>query len=63
MKLFITVLAALAVAGLTVSAQSQRPAPAAAVIQQYCMTCHNDRMKAAGLVLDPAEASRAGKPA
>ena len=60
MKLVATTLAALAVAGLTVSAQSQRPAPAAAVIQQYCMTCHNDRLKAAGLVLDPAEASRAG---
>ncbi|HET9220542.1 MAG TPA: DUF1592 domain-containing protein [Terriglobia bacterium] len=60
MKLVVTAFAALAVAGLTVSAQSQRPAPAAAVIQQYCTTCHNDRLKAAGLVLDPAEVSRAG---
>jgi mono/diheme cytochrome c family protein len=27
---------------------------AAATLQQYCVTCHNERMKSAGLVIDPA---------
>jgi hypothetical protein len=27
----------------------------AAVLNQYCITCHNDRLKTAGLVLKPAE--------
>ena len=27
----------------------------AAVLNQYCVTCHNDRLKTAGLVLKPAE--------
>lgn len=46
-----------AILGLTLSAQSQKPAPSA-VLQQYCVTCHNDRLKTAGLVLDPAELTR-----
>src|SRR5579862_2721519 len=32
----------------------------AAVINQYCVTCHNARLKTAGLVLDPSELARAG---
>jgi hypothetical protein len=36
------------------------PEPDAAV-SRYCATCHNDRTKAAGLVLDPAQVSRAGE--
>ena len=48
----------LAAVGLTVYAQTQRPAPPSAMIQQYCVTCHNPRLKIAGLVLDPAELSR-----
>src|SRR4051812_2785714 len=30
------------------------PPAAAATIQTYCVTCHNDRLKTGGLVLDPA---------
>jgi hypothetical protein len=45
-------------AGLTLYAQTQKPAPPAAMIEQYCVTCHNARLKTAGLVLDPAELSR-----
>ena len=48
----------LALAGLTLYAQTQKPAPPAAMIEQYCVTCHNARLKTAGLVLDPAELSR-----
>src|SRR6186997_3071910 len=40
------------------------PAPAAtasaAVLKQYCATCHNDRVKAGGLVIDPAAAANVG---
>jgi mono/diheme cytochrome c family protein len=37
-------------------AQVTRPAaaPPAAVFTQYCVTCHNARLKTAGLVIDPA---------
>ncbi|HVQ15353.1 MAG TPA: DUF1592 domain-containing protein [Vicinamibacterales bacterium] len=40
----------------TVVAQAQ-PAPvtaSAAVLKQYCVTCHNERLKSGGLVIDPA---------
>jgi len=43
---------------LTGRAQAQRPAPPSAVLEQYCITCHNSRLKTAGLVLDPADLSR-----
>src|SRR6478735_1699120 len=46
---------------------AQGPAPArtaatssAAVLKQYCATCHSDRVKAGGLVLDPAGVSNVG---
>src|SRR5262245_17057214 len=39
------------------SAQAQTPA---AVFTQYCVTCHNSRLKTAGLVMDPAELNRVG---
>jgi len=32
--------------------RSADPAPAGAVIQQYCTGCHNAKLKTAGLVLD-----------
>ena len=38
-------------------AVAQTPAPAA-VFNQYCTTCHNSRLKTAGLVIDPEETSR-----
>jgi hypothetical protein len=47
-------------AGLVVisaSAGAQAPAPRAAV-QQYCLTCHNDRVKTAGLTLDALDVDR-----
>jgi hypothetical protein len=44
-----------------------RPQPAAAVppadpgfLKQYCLTCHNERAKVAGLVLDPAGLDHVG---
>jgi hypothetical protein len=56
-------LSLLVFAVIAVYAQAPKPANSAAVIQQYCVTCHNDRLKTAGLVLDPAEVSRvAAKP-
>ena len=36
-------------------------APAADVITKYCMTCHNSRLKTAGLALDSLDVSRAGE--
>src|SRR5262245_37519582 len=42
-------------------AQTARPAAApAAVFEQYCVTCHNPRLKTAGLVLDTSELSHVG---
>jgi mono/diheme cytochrome c family protein len=40
----------------TVVAQAQPSAAAAsaAVLKQYCATCHNERLKSGGLVIDPA---------
>src|SRR5262245_1757460 len=32
----------------------------AAVLKQYCATCHNDRAKAGGLVIDPAAVANVG---
>ena len=60
MRRLITILSALSlgIAGLTVYAQTQKPMPPAAMLQQYCVTCHNERLKTAGLVLDPGELSR-----
>jgi mono/diheme cytochrome c family protein len=53
---------ALAAAGAAPVAQTPASPPAAtaaatsaAVLKQYCATCHNDRVKAGGLVIDPAD--------
>ena len=46
----------------TLVAQAQ-PAPAAAsaaVLKQYCATCHNERLKSGGLVIDPAAVANVG---
>src|SRR5207244_9368719 len=32
--------------------QNPAPSPPRALIDQYCVTCHNQRMKTAGLMLD-----------
>jgi mono/diheme cytochrome c family protein len=59
MKQFVTIaLLSLAVAGLTVYAQAEKPTSTAAMLERYCVTCHNTRLKTAGLVLDPADLSR-----
>jgi len=46
-------------------ARSQAPAPAAtrspsAVLNQYCITCHNTKLKTGGLVIDSAGVASAG---
>ena len=40
-----------------------QPAPAAAsaaVLKQYCVTCHNERLKTGGVVIDPADVANVG---
>ncbi len=45
----------------SVRAQAQAPAASAeATLRQYCVTCHNERLKTAGLVLDPTGVARPG---
>ena len=51
---------ALAAAGPLAQAPAAEPTPAAssaAVLKQYCATCHNERLKSGGLVIDPAAVS------
>ena len=43
--------------GAQAPAAPAQPAPAAAsaaVLKQYCATCHNERLKSGGFVIDPA---------
>jgi mono/diheme cytochrome c family protein len=44
------------------NAVTPAPAPAApaGVLNRYCVTCHNSRLKTAGLVIDPADLGNAG---
>ena len=58
---------AVALATATPGAQSPaalpQPAPAAAsatVLKQYCVTCHNERLKTGGFVIDPADVANVG---
>src|SRR5436190_13443988 len=51
-----------------VSARGQAPAtqageaePAAQVINQYCLTCHNTKLKTAGLALDSLDLTHVGE--
>ncbi|HWF07700.1 MAG TPA: DUF1592 domain-containing protein [Bryobacteraceae bacterium] len=54
--------AVLAALMMTLRADDPSPAPAAkAVIQQYCVGCHNPRLKTGGLVLDPLATGRIGE--
>ncbi len=41
------------------SAQS----PSVALLKQYCVTCHNERLKTGGLVLNPGDLTRVGETA
>ena len=58
---------AVALATATPGAQSPaalpQPTPAAAsatVLKQYCVTCHNERLKTGGFVIDPADVANVG---
>src|SRR5687768_4565617 len=45
------------------AARQAAPTPAsssAAVLKQYCVTCHNDRVKSGGFVIDPASLTSVG---
>ena len=37
------------------SQESPTPSPYRAVLERYCVTCHNERLKTAGLMLDKAD--------
>jgi mono/diheme cytochrome c family protein len=61
----IRVLALLAVLGAVVSpgtadAQAVRAADPAPVLAKYCVTCHSERLKTAGFVIDPAQLATVG---
>src|SRR5947207_11582099 len=43
-----------------VTSQLQPQAAPRAVIDMYCVSCHNERLKTAGLVLDKADVDHAG---
>jgi hypothetical protein len=59
----LTAAVALVVTAASVTGVSQTPAPkpapvstpSPALLTQYCVTCHNERAKAGGLTLDPAD--------
>ncbi len=57
------------VAAVVVTADAQAPAPAAqaapppALLQQYCITCHNTRLKTGGLVLEGMDVEHVAKDA
>jgi mono/diheme cytochrome c family protein len=62
-----SLLAAQAPAPRAAAARAERrsgasdPSQAAAVLGRYCVTCHNERLKTAGFVIDPAGLSTAGE--
>ena len=47
-------------AGTPPSASSVSPATQRALVDKYCVTCHNERLKSGGLVLEKLEMSRVG---
>src|SRR5688500_5531044 len=54
---FLVAIAALRTSPVTAQTPAAAPAAAAAsaaVLKQYCVTCHNDRLKSGGFVIDPA---------
>src|SRR5579863_8270501 len=54
-------LGAAVIAALPAKVWADGAPTAKAVVQQYCIGCHNARLKTAGLVLDPAETERVGQ--
>jgi hypothetical protein len=57
------VLAIAAVAGLGQSAFSQTPSPEQTLLNRYCVTCHNEKTKTAGLMLDKLDFTQPGEDA
>jgi hypothetical protein len=53
-------LGAALIAGCVPDLLADEPPSARSVIQQYCVGCHNAKLKTAGLVLDPMEIERIG---
>src|SRR3954463_11705177 len=53
------------IAGAVASGGAQAPAAPQqpALLQQYCITCHNQRLKTAGLMLDTMDFDHVGKDA
>src|SRR5262245_55447150 len=47
-------------AGFLYSQATQPPAPPRAVLDKYCVTCHNQKLKTAGLTLDALDLSHIG---
>ncbi len=41
--------------------RADRQPAASATFRQYCVTCHNAKLKTAGIVIDPAEVGQAGE--
>ena len=44
----------------TAAAQAVRPADPAPVLAKYCVTCHSERLKTAGFVIDPSQLATVG---
>src|SRR3981081_1180331 len=59
-RAFIGMLAIGAVVCLLPSARTQSQSPDQALLNQYCVGCHNQRTKAAGLMLDKLDLTHPG---
>ncbi len=57
------VLAIAAVASVEQSARPQTQSPEQALLNRYCVTCHNEKIKTAGLMLDKLDHTNPGKDA
>jgi cytochrome c551/c552 len=63
MKLSFLLIVAVAAVATRGSAQPQEPQQKPALLNQYCVTCHNQRLKTAGLLLDTMDLEHVGKDA
>ena len=56
----LTLALALALVAVPRAARAQAPAgePSRALLDRYCVTCHNDRLQTAGLALDAVDVER-----
>src|SRR5437016_13475950 len=59
LKATVVVLVALAASPLA-RAQATSPQQTSAVLTQYCLTCHNEKLKTAGFTIEPATLVHAG---